>query len=75
MILAEVEVPALNAAYDFRLDEERHTAQIAEDMGRILFGEERKELFLCSLEQKRILPPDRTLRQSGIGDGAKLLLV
>ena len=75
MILVDIEVPALNKAYDFRLDERLCTAQILEEISVILFQEDRKDLLLCSCEQKRILPPDRTLWQAGIGNGARLLLI
>lgn len=75
MILVEVEVPACQAVYDFRLDENLPTASLIKEMGGILFPGVRKEWILCSYEYERILPPSRTLWQSGIRDGAGLLFL
>ena len=76
MILAEIDVPAMGSKYDVRLDENTPVAHILEELGSFLIpGKEEQNLWLCSYDYERILPFDRTLWQTGIGDGARLLLV
>ena len=75
MILVEVETPALDTGRDFRLDENLSIAEIMEELGCILFGKKLNNMILCSCEHRRVLSSGRTLRQSGIRDGAKLLFL
>ncbi len=76
MILTEIEVPATGSRYDARLDENAPVAQILEELGALLIpGKEKQDLWLCSYDFERVLPFGRTLWQTGIEDGARLLLV
>lgn len=84
MILTDIHVAALNETYDFRLDENVNVGIIISDIVEILLREIKEEkegrkigegFDLCSYEKKIILPKDKTLAESGIGNGSKLLLV
>lgn len=81
MILTEIFIPALNRTCDFRLNENACIADVLEELGEILRprkeqGEENvSDFMLCSYEMKKILPLNRTLRQEGIENGCRLVLL
>lgn len=83
MILADIYVPALNEQFDFKLDEYALIADVVEQVGDILTegyaGQEtqnsKKDLLLCDDRRKCVLPLDQTLRQNGIGNGSRLVLI
>lgn len=81
MILVDIEFPANGQKYDFRLDENAYIANIIDEIGEIMFyGEESnsqniKDLLLCDYTHYRILSPTLTLKQCGIGSGARLTLL
>lgn len=81
MILVDIYVPAVNKMYDFRLDENVYVAGILDEIGAMLLPgcaasrEKIEDMLLCDYEGKRILPLNRTLKQSGIGNGCRLVLL
>ncbi|MCC8164075.1 MAG: EsaB/YukD family protein [Lachnospiraceae bacterium] len=76
MILVDIYVPANGRQYDFRLDENAYTATIVDEIGKLLSPTgDVSDLLLCDYEAGQILPFDRTLKQLGIGNGKKLVLV
>lgn len=82
MILVDVYVPALNRTFDFKLDENAEIRSVKEDMVKILCdeigedGEGRGAGFaLCSYEQGRVLKDGSTLRECGVGNGSRLLIL
>lgn len=81
MILTEVYVPALNSRYDFKLDENTYIAYVLDELGSIMLPPSEayekgiQELLLCSYETRRILSPDRTLKEEGVGNGSRLMLI
>lgn len=81
MIMTEIFIPALNQTRDFKLDENAYIADVLMDIGELLLPEDEVSeeamagLLLCSYEQRRIYPLDRTLRQEGVENGDRLVLV
>ena len=82
MVLVEIYVPALNRQYDFKLEETVYIADILEELGGMLipakdqkYQEKVEDLLLCSYKNARILPLDATLKQEGITNGARLVLL
>ena len=82
LITVEVKVPSLDAVYDFRLEEDVLVDDLMKEMNDILIkktksaiSEKNQNFFLCSIDRQAILNPRRTLRQNGIGEGSRLLLV
>lgn len=83
MILTDIEVPAFAKTFDFKLDENRRIASVIDEIVGILAQEAREDsqkidahdYTLCSLENRKILPADRTLAECGIGNGSRLMLV
>ncbi|MCM1135541.1 MAG: hypothetical protein NC400_08195 [Clostridium sp.] len=81
MILVDIQVPLLDKIYDFELDEEEQTGKILEEILLLIEQKEgfarRREgkLFLYALRQEGILASEETLKQQGVGDGDRLLLL
>lgn len=81
MILVDIYVPAIDRKYDFRLDEDTYVAGLLDEIGAMMLpggaASQAKidEMLLCDYEKKRILPLNRTLKQSGIGNGSRLVLL
>lgn len=82
MILIELEVPAIGKRYDFRLEENVYIADLIDEIGVMMYTgfeqeeqEKMKDVLLCEYDSKRILPLDRTLKQCGIGSGARLVFL
>ncbi len=82
MILVDIYVPSLDAAYDFQLDENTPVKALTVEIGEMLGkkykavpDQERQRFVLCSYEQKAILPSEKTLYMCGIRSGSRLLLV
>lgn len=81
MILVDIYVPAVNRNYDFRLDENAYTANILDEIGEMMMqgdssaSSKTADMLLCDYEGKRILPLNRTLKQCGIGNGCRLVLL
>lgn len=80
MILVEIYIPSVNQQHDYRLDENAFVADILDEIGRQMMEEgisieQTEDLLLCSCDQARLLPLDHTLRQSGIRDGCRLMML
>ncbi len=82
MILTDIYVPALNAVYDFQLDENTPVSVLIDEIVEILirktggvFHDAGKNFVLCSQERETILDKDRTLTDYKIRNGSRLLIV
>ena len=80
MILVDIDVPAQNKRYDFKLDENVYIADLLEELWEILtFGrqslKEKDSLMLCSSEKRQILNNYQTLKQNGVSNGDCLILL
>lgn len=82
MILVEVYVPAADERFDFELDENVKIDQIISELGEMLDKKMKSsvktgmdDFVLCLMGRDEILQRDRTLYQSHVKDGSRLLLV
>lgn len=82
MILVEVYVPAADEKFDFELDENVKIDQIITELGEMLSKKMKSpmvkstdQFMLCLMGRDEILQRDRTLYQSHVKDGSRLLLV
>ncbi len=82
MILVEVYVAALDARYDFELDENVQIQQIVGEICEMLSKKTKERtkastgnFLLCSMESKEVLSGGKTLYQCGVRDGSCLVLV
>ncbi|MDD6492938.1 MAG: EsaB/YukD family protein [Firmicutes bacterium] len=81
MILIDVQIPVLDRIYDFELDEDSMAGVLMEEIIALISKKEHltvnegKEMYLYSLGQENVLKNDRTLRQQGICDGDRLILI
>lgn len=82
MILVNVYVPAVEHTYDFRLNESfapgvivNELCEMVEQKEQLSPGNGRERLMLFDASLQRMLPFDRSLRESGIVDGHLLILV
>ncbi len=82
MILVEVYVPAVDAKFDFELDESARVRNIIGELCEMLgkkmrspLQEKGEDFMLCSMDGREILAMEKTLSQNRISDGSKLLLV
>lgn len=82
MILVDVYVPSVDREYDFGLDEKAKISGIIEEVASLVSQKEQCDLkgsldglLLCSMQDRAILPKDRTLEQCRIRNGNRLMLV
>lgn len=81
MILVDIHVPSLDRTYDFELDEEMTTKKAAEKIVRIVAQkenaayEEEEKMFLFSMGRGRLLNDSFTLKEQGIKNGERLVLL
>lgn len=82
MILVEVYVPAADEKFDFELDENAIIYQVVGELCEMLSKKLKSPMpqktdgfMLCSMDSDEILSSQRTLYQSGVKDGSRLLLV
>ena len=82
MILVDVRIPAVDATYDFMLDENTPVEQIKMEIIEMVAKqtqsgkpENTEEFMLFSTKEKRQLQGNRTLYEAGIKDGHSLMLV
>lgn len=81
MILVDIYVPSINKQFDFKLDENAYIADILEEVGEMMMPQgmenhaEVEKLMFCDYESRRILPLNQSLKQCGIGNGWRLVLV
>lgn len=80
MILVEIQVPALDEAYDFELKEEETTGELITDIQALICEQEQiicadgGELQLYSLRQEGLLEKHKSLKQQGVRAGDELVL-
>ncbi len=81
-MMVELVVPALNQSYDFQLDETLTVGALLEEMVEMLCRKEKRQLpaqgeTLCLgwIEGGVLLHPEAALRDYGIADGGRLILV
>ncbi len=79
MILVDVQVPALDRAYDFELDEESKNGRLAEEIAALIAAREKipksGAMNLYGVRQEALLRRDETLKGQGVGDGDRLILI
>lgn len=82
MIMVDVKVPSIGRTYNFSLEENTEIATLIAEIVEVICQKESchlmgnaEQIALCSLDQEQILPHGNTLRQCGIHDGCRLLLV
>lgn len=81
MILVDIHVLSINKQYDFKLDENAYIADILEEVGEMMISGDDdsktgiENLLLCDYESRRILPLQQSLKQCGIGNGCRLVLL
>ena len=82
MILVDVTVPSVEKTYDFNLDENAQIALVIEEISVMISQKEhcaitgnKDELLLCKYDGQVVLDRNSTLRESGLVNGGRLLLV
>lgn len=81
MILVDVQVPAMDRIYDFELDEGLTAGVLTRDIQTLVSKQEKiperggADRYLYSLRQGSILRREETLKQQGIRDGDRLILI
>lgn len=82
MILVEVYVPSVSKRYTFRLDEKVKIGVIVAELTELICQQEqcdfvgnKNELILCTYKSNAIMSSDLNLKDYGIGDGGRLILV
>jgi hypothetical protein len=83
MILIDVQVPALNQNFDFKIDEDAFVADAIDEIGGILMALSGntnakggiQDMLLCDMERGQILPLNRTFRQCNVTGGSRLMVV
>ena len=81
MILVDIYVPSINQQFDFKLDEHAFIADILEEVGEMMLTREEgsrteiEDLVFCDYETRRVLPLQNTLKQCGIENGCRLVLL
>jgi len=82
MILTDVYVPSVSKHYAFQLDEKVKIGILIEELAELICQKEqcrfvgkKTELVLCIYKSNAIMSKDMTLRDYGIADGGRLILV
>lgn len=82
MIMVDVQVPALDAVYDFSLSEDVRVDVLVEELiemicqrERLTMPKEMEGLSLCCVSSGKILPREMTLADCGVVTGNRLMLV
>ena len=81
MILVDIQVPILDKIYDFELDEDASADIVLEEILELIARKEGTgrddtgKMYLYVPGQEGILTGNETLKQQGIGDGARLILI
>lgn len=81
MILIDVHVPVLDQAYDFEFDEDSEVGMLMEEILDLLSNKEQltvkksEDIYLYTLGQENILERNKTLKQQGVCDGDRLILI
>ncbi len=82
MILTDVYVPSVSNHYVFKLDEKSKIGVIIAELTELIcqkeqcrFAGDKDKLVLCNYQSEAIMSKDMTLRDYGITDGDRLILV
>lgn len=82
MILVDVYVPSLDDTFDFMLDENTEIDKVILEISEMIKKKVNskseiiaREFMLCWLDNKCVLDRKRTLQNSGVIDGCKLMLI
>lgn len=82
MVLVDVYVPSVNNTYDFQLDEDVRIGMLIEEIGEMVCRSEHcqldgrmEKLLLCSMDNREIISKRTTLKEYGVKNGAKLMLL
>lgn len=82
MILVDVTVPSVEKSYDFNLDENAQIGLVIEEIAGMISQKEhcsisgnKETLLLCKYEGQVVLDKQSTLKECGLVNGGKLLLV
>lgn len=81
MILVDVQALQLGTVYDFELEEEKRVEEILADVIALIGKKEKKkaqentEFYLYAMNKERILSKELTLKEQGITDGERLVLI
>lgn len=82
VIMLEISIPAIDKEYDFKIDEDASVKLIIEEIAEMvcrreqnnLIGDE-SEFLLCNINTNTIFDKNKSLRDYGIGNGEKLIMV
>lgn len=82
MVLVDIYIPAIDDTYDFMLDENACTEQIKEEIYEILSkkmqeskDENGKAFSLWIADARWMLKDEKTLYESGVTDGTRMIYV
>lgn len=82
MILVDIYIPSLDKTYDFQVDEEVSIESLTLEISEMIANETKsgkgigeEEFMLCTMEREQILKKNFTLKECGIKNGSRLLLV
>lgn len=82
MILVDIEFPAINKRYDFKLDENVYIVDLIDQIASMVIPTEEREsekkvqnMLMYEEDKGRILELNKTLRQCGIGNGTHLVML
>lgn len=82
MILVDIYIPSIDRTVDFNLDENVPVSALAEEIGEMIALSSQsaalghtERLLLCSMDRGCILDKSMTLRQNGVANGSRLLIV
>lgn len=80
MIIVDVEVPALYKIYDFEIDEDTMAGEVTQKIIVLILQcnqlqRAEEKMYLYGLRQDKILNPCMTLREQGIQNGDRLVLL
>ncbi len=81
MILVDIQALQLGTVYDFELEEEKRVEEILSDVIALIGKKEKKkaqenaEFYLYATNKERILNKELTLKEQGIIDGERLVLI
>ena len=82
MILVDIFVTSLDKSYDFQLNENVRVETIIEEISEMVCQKEHmkvvgetSKLMLCDMFAYRVLEKEKTLSESGVSTGNKLMLI
>ena len=82
MILVDIYIPSLDKNYDFQVDEKVSIKSLILEITDMIENETKSEknrepekFMLCSMDQKKILEKYYTLKDCGMKNGSRLMLV